>query len=217
MKLYGAHLSPYFGRCYLVMALKGQTDAVELGDIPGGMKSPAHMAANPTGKIPYLEKDDGTYLIESQVIAEYLDAILEGDALVPEDLDEATHALMICRIIDTYMAPAMERFWANRGYSDEEVKKAATESLPAAFDYLEHFITGGKYLSGDSWTIADAALIPWLFHMEKFAKQHGVDGFGDRPKLQEWYAHVSQTDIVKDSMVRAEKSLEQLLAFLQKK
>ena len=158
MKLYGASLSPYFERVNLTLIAKGQSDAVELAAIPGGMKSPEHMAANPLGRIPYLEKDTGEIMIESQVIAEYLDATLDGPKMVSSEPEQGAHTLMMCRILDSYMAPAMEHFWANRGYPADAVKAAAENKMPLALDAVEHFATGGDFLSGDSLTLADLTL-----------------------------------------------------------
>lgn len=216
MKLYGSSLSPYYERCIITLDVKGALDKVETPEIEGGAKSPEHFAANPTGRIPYLVLDNGNSIIESQIIAEYLDAALDGTPTIPADAESAAHAKMIARIVDIYMAPAMEHFWVNRGYPADQVKIAAEEKLPAAFDYLERFISESGYASGNSWSVADAAIIPWLFHMKLFAKKHGIDGFGDRPKLQAWHEAIKQSDIGQNSFSRSSKALDKVMAAAKK-
>lgn len=213
MQLCGASLSPYFERGQLVAVLKGAgDDVIKLGGMPCEPKSDEHFGLNPTGKIPFLTFADGRPpLIESQIIAEYLDAVLEGERLLPSEPEALARVQTLCRIIDLYLAPVVECCWGNRGFPDEEKSRAVAEDLPKAWDYLERYISDSGYAYGDSWSMADAALIPWLFHFNTFVSEWGDWDVGDRPKLKKWLATAGSSDIAKESAARSEKSLAQFI------
>jgi len=211
MQLCGVSVSPYFERIIIMLDMKGALDQIELGAVPGGFKSDAHFVYHPMGKIPFLIKEDGSSLTESQVIAEYLDHKLEGPAMVPGDLDEATQARLIARILDIYYAEAvrpMARVAFGGEASDEEIAKARDEDIPRAFDYLEKYMGSGKRAVGDSWTVADAALISHLYWFGALMPRFGVEGFGGRPRLTAYWDRVKDTDLVKRSFERVKKSYD---------
>lgn len=214
MHLCGASLSPYYERVHLVAQLKGGTEGLKLGGMPCEMKSEAHFGFNPTGKLPFLIMDDDTdALIESQVIAEYLDETLEGLSLMPSDPRIKAQVRLICRIVDLYLAPIVERCWGNKGHSEEEKRRGVIEELPKVWDYLERYIDGDGYAVGDGWTIADCAMMPWLFHFERFVSEFGDWGVGERPKLINWLAHAGKSELATESYKRSEKSLKMLIAY----
>src|SRR4051812_43693039 len=71
-------------RVRLVLARKGLLDKVEFVkvDLPAAEhKQPPFLAINPTGTVPVLELDDGTYISECTAITEYLDN-LDGDPVL---------------------------------------------------------------------------------------------------------------------------------------
>lgn len=84
MKLYAAIPSPFVRKVRITMALRGLDRQVAL--LPTDVNDadgPLH-GANPLGKIPVLELDDGTTLYDSAVIAEYIDSIgTEGAPVFP--------------------------------------------------------------------------------------------------------------------------------------
>lgn len=209
MHLCGASLSPYYERPNLVARFKGaEKEQIQLGGMPFEMKSETHLALVPTGKIPFLLLDDGDVLIESQIIAEYLDAVLSGPSLMPDTPIMAAKARLICRVVDFYMAPCVERFWSNRGYSDGDRAQVLEKDLPTAWDILERYIGDDGYAVGGEPSIADMALIPWIFHFESFVARHGDWGVGERPKLINWFAHMGSGDLAAASKERSLKSFE---------
>ncbi|WP_025895885.1 glutathione S-transferase family protein [Kordiimonas gwangyangensis] len=178
MKLVGESVSPYFERIYIALDIKGMTDKLEFGMPEGGFKSEAHWKAHPLGKIPYLVKDDGSTLTESQVILEYLDRVLGGTMLTPEDFDVATDARALCRIMDLYYAAAvgpMGRVAFGGTASNEELAKAREEDIPRALAYASKYLGDGKYAIGDSWSIADCALISHLYWYGALMPRFGLE------------------------------------------
>ena len=56
--------------------------------MPGTMKTPAHLALHPFGRVPVLEHD-GFWLYETQAILRYLDRVLPKPPLTPDDAKRA--------------------------------------------------------------------------------------------------------------------------------
>jgi len=83
MILYGTNLSPFARRVAIWCALQGR--AIELREVgPVGPGYDEIRQHNPVGRVPVLILDDGTHLIESFAICDYLDETApRGKRLVP--------------------------------------------------------------------------------------------------------------------------------------
>ncbi|WP_417465259.1 glutathione S-transferase family protein [Kordiimonas sp.] len=211
MKLTGISLSPYFERALITLDVKGALERVELSLPPGSFGSPELRAANPTGKIPYLTLDDGTFIPEGQIIVEYFNDIFEGPSLMPADALDAARAKLLCRTIDLYVGPqtsVLARTITRRIRDEEAIKAALEEGLPLGLNLVESHITGENYAVGDVFSIGDAALIPHMFHFLVFLKEFDVDVFTSRPKLAAWWEKQKESDTVKRSHARMAASLE---------
>ncbi|WP_286828803.1 MULTISPECIES: glutathione S-transferase family protein [Kordiimonas] len=212
MQLCGHSVSPYFERVVIALDMKGALDQIELAGVPGGFKSETHFSHHPMGKIPFLIKDDGTSLTEGQVIAEYLDRVLDGPDLTPHDFEDATRARLIARILDLYYAEAVKpygRMAFGGEATDAEVEKAKTQDIPAAFTYLEKYLGDGSRAVGDDWTLADAALISHLYWYGALKVRFGLEGYDAWPKLNAYWETVKDTDIVLRSFDRVKHSYDE--------
>lgn len=85
MRLFHSPLSPFVRKVSVVAAELGIADRItrETLSLTPVDTPDALAAANPLGKIPTLELDDGTVLFDSTVICEYLDAEFGGGRLTP--------------------------------------------------------------------------------------------------------------------------------------
>jgi len=85
MKLISAGPSPFVRKVRVLLHETGHTDDVEIVDVAATPVTPNAdaVAANPTGKIPALIRDDGPALYDSRVITRFLDA-RAGAGLYPE-------------------------------------------------------------------------------------------------------------------------------------
>ena len=170
MKLYGARLSPYVMRPMLVSRAKGSP--IEAADFDGGIKSAAYLALSPMGKMPLLV--DGDFVLpESQPIAEYLDAVLDGPKLTPADPRTAARVGLICRLADTYFVQHLGGLFGAR--DKPEGLAPAKAGIGDALAYIEHFRDAGDdFAVGDSFTLADAALIPLFFFLDAMDRNLGT-------------------------------------------
>jgi glutathione S-transferase len=80
MKLYHAAASPFVRKVTVLIAEAGLSGHVTLETVSGNPLNPGTMPvqANPLGKVPALELDDGRVLYDSRVICRYLDALVGG-------------------------------------------------------------------------------------------------------------------------------------------
>ena|ERR1035438_3769131 len=79
MKLYITKGSPYARIVRVVVLEKGLTDRVEVISAKTRHANSPYYSINPSGRVPYLVRDDGVGLEESAVICAYLDC-LDGKA-----------------------------------------------------------------------------------------------------------------------------------------
>jgi glutathione S-transferase len=84
MRLHHSPTSPFVRKVMVVLHETGLIDQVELSPASGTPLDPgtAPVDANPLGKVPCLERPDGSALYDSRVICHYLDA-LTGPRLYP--------------------------------------------------------------------------------------------------------------------------------------
>lgn len=171
MIVYGVPFSPFVMRPLLVARAKGHelpvTPEPELAE---------YLAIHPLGKIPCLV--DGDFVLpESAVIADYLDAILDGQALWPTDPKARAKAALLARLMDVNIAIGI--FRAIRGMMAQPADTAAIEEGRAqvrdGFRAIEHFRNADdEWLAGDSFGHADAALLPMLFITDYFDARLGL-------------------------------------------
>jgi glutathione S-transferase len=78
---------------------------IDLPQIPvdlrqGEQRQPAHLARNPFGKLPVLELDDGSHLVESLAIIEYLEECYPDPPMTGRSPLERARARELERIAD---------------------------------------------------------------------------------------------------------------------
>jgi glutathione S-transferase len=120
----------------------------------------------PIGKVPVLVLDDGWKIPESSIIIEYLDTHFGGPRLIPEDRDQARQTRFYDRIADLYTNEPMSTiaFDTMKPADKREPEKvaAARARLDAMFPGLDEHLAKRTWIMGDTFTMADCALIPVL-------------------------------------------------------
>ncbi len=92
MKLYITETSPYARIVRVVLLEKGLGDRVEILVAQTRVSDSPYYSINPSGRVPYLIRDDDIALEESALICAYLDQLDEKPAFDPPDGEQAWEA-----------------------------------------------------------------------------------------------------------------------------
>ena len=130
--------------------------------VPFGV-SAEYKKKHPLGKIPLLEVD-GRPLPDSSAICAYLERIQPQPALYPSDpfdyartiwFEEFADGGLISGVIPFFQQRVLQPLIFKKAGDEALVTKAAAETLPPLFDYLEQELGGNDYLVGNRFTVAD--------------------------------------------------------------
>lgn len=146
---------------------------VQTVDLRGGEnRQEAYLAKNPTGGLPSLQLDDGSYLTEITAICEYLDETAStGTSLMGATPQERAETRMWTRRIDLgIVEPLTAGFRYAEGlklfstrmrcipHAADDLKAIAKEKLA----WLDGQLGGRQYICGDRYTLADILLFAFL-------------------------------------------------------
>lgn len=215
IKIYGYRLSPFVDRIFQVVRTKGLEDKFEFCPIPeGGLKGEEYLALNPLGKMPIMIDGD-LCMPESAIICEYIEAKFPQVKLYPDNLEELTAVKLICRMLDAYVFQNMFDLASMARETGEkpDVLEQKLAQINAGLDLIERFIGNedGKFLVGDSWSVADCAMISADFYFVKILQAMKIEPYANRPKLKAWHDVQVDSPIVQETNQVMEK---ELVAFL---
>jgi glutathione S-transferase len=169
--VYGVPGSPYLRSALLGLHEKAASyrlAVLALGN--GGVRSEDHLQRHPFGRIPVLEHGDFR-LYETQAILRYLDAVLPGPVLQPQDPRAAARMNQIAGIVDWYVFPYIsvgitaERFMSQRFWNRPADEANIAQAMPRAricVRELERLLGSSEFLTGDTLSIADLMVAPHL-------------------------------------------------------
>ena len=188
MQLIFSRTSPYVRKVMVLAHETGvidQFEIVESGDLSAVTMNETVVASNPIGKIPALVLDDGSSMIDSRVICEYLDGLHERPKMFPSEGERKWRVLTRQAVADGILDAAVntrdeimlrpEQFrWPE--WIDGQMLKVR-RALNLLEGEVEEF--GSKL---DMGSIAVACALGYLDFRYK------DEGWrGSRPKLAEWY------------------------------
>jgi glutathione S-transferase len=137
---------------------------------PGTLKSEAHLALHPFGRIPVLEHD-GFRLYETQAILRYLDRVLPAPALTPSDPRAAALMDQAMGVNDWYLFQGVANVIVFQRIigpkllglpTDEAAIAAAMPKAKAVFDALARLLGAEPYFAGEAPSLADLTLSPQI-------------------------------------------------------
>ena len=167
MKLLNSFVSPFAARARLAIYAYGLP--VEIA--PSGQwlenfqKSPDYLAINPTGRVPALVLDDETVIPESGVIVEYLADAFPGTGLRGGGGDAIGNARLLAHLTELYVqmpgGPLIGQIFS--GQRDLARIQGSVAAMDEGLSYLNHFMPQVPIDHDHAMTIADCALVPFLF------------------------------------------------------
>ncbi len=171
MKLYDSiGPNPHVVRMFLA-ELGIEIEKVEVDLMGGENRQEQHLNRNPSGQMPTLELDDGSFLAEITAICEYLDEMNGNTSLIGKTAEERAETKMWVRRIDLQIIePLTNGFRYSEGYdlfkdrlhlipqAADDLKEIAQERL----QWLDGQLEGKEYVCGVRLTLADIMLYCFL-------------------------------------------------------
>lgn len=198
MKLYVFQVAPNPTKVRLYLAEKAAGGAeIDLPQVTvslpkGEQKGPEHLARNPFGRLPVLELDDGTHLIESLVIIEYLEELYPEPPMIGSSALERARVRELERIADLgVLFPVAYTVHATNSPLGlpprPEMAEFFRDSLPAALRVLDERLGDGRpFVAGERPTIADCTLQAAL-QFARFGKVEIDPGFANLARWDREY------------------------------
>ena len=168
MKLYDNKManSPRKVRMFLAEKNITNVEMVEINMMEGEHKTPEYRAIAPNSRIPALQLDDGTVIMESTAICRYLESLHPEPNLFGESpIEIASIEMWQARIFNELMIPLAMGFrhlhpamsaleTQNKEYGETQ-KSIGIKSLK----YFNSVLSESEFVAGDRYTFADIQMI----------------------------------------------------------
>jgi len=168
MKLYDNKManSPRKVRMFLAEKNISDVEIVDIDLMKAEHKTPEYRAIAPNSRIPALQLDDGTVIMESTAICRYLESLYPEPNLFGESpIEIASIEMWQARIYNELMIPLAMGFrhlhpamsgleTQNKNYGEQQ-KNIGIKSL----NYFNGVLSESKFVAGDRYTFADIQMI----------------------------------------------------------
>lgn len=149
---------------------------------------------NPKGYVPALALDNGEVLTEVSALVQYLADQAPGSGLAPAaGTLERYRLLEWLGFISTEIHKGFGPLW--KPDTPEASKTAARNNLAKRFAYLDGRLSGGGFLLGERFTVADA----YLFTVANWTNFHKID-LSPYPNLQSYLKRVAARPKVREAL-----------------
>ncbi len=185
MKLYSAAyaVSPWK---VLILIKEKEIKEIDVIDLDLGKlehKTSEYKALVPNAKVPALQLDDGTMILETTAICRYLESLYPEPNLFGESpLEMASIEMWNARIANELMLPLAHGFrHTHPGMKElenqnEEFGLAQREVAKKSLAYFEGLISNREFIAGDRFTYADIQAVTTLKFLVRL----------NRLNLEEW-------------------------------
>lgn len=194
MIVHGIPGSPYVRAALLT--LEEKSAEYELAAMAfGTLKQQPHLSRHPFGRIPAFEHD-GWMLYETRAIMRYVDAVVPGPRLQPEEPRAVARMDQLMNITDWYVMPQVSATITFNRYVkprfnlpvDEAAITAAIPNARTCITEIARLLDGQTWMTGDALSLADLLLGP---HLSMLAQTpEGTEILQRHQNLNSWLARL---------------------------
>jgi maleylpyruvate isomerase len=176
MRLYSYFRSSASYRVRLALQHKNLPfELCTVGLLQGEQRSDAHLTRNPLGQVPVLEvagPHGPVHLAQSLAIIEYLDELHPEPALLPKDALARARVRELAELVNSGIQPLQNTSTVEHVHAELKGDRKA---------WIAHFVqkglaaleararvTAGRFLVGDTPSLADVCLVPQIFSARRF-------------------------------------------------
>jgi glutathione S-transferase len=179
MKLYASPASSFARKVRVMLIEKNVKHELEMVNLwePNELKK-----TNPIGKVPALKLDDGRVLINSPLIADYVDSRFPDPRFIPADPDQRLEVRGWEAVADGAMEAVSASLYEMRFHDQAKRSHAWLDrqrgKIDAGFAALEEMLGDHPWCVGDAMSLADIAIAchvgfitlraPQFFPQEKY-------------------------------------------------
>lgn len=191
--LYHLWLSPYSRKVRI--ALKEKKLDFELRVEKVWERRPEFLAINPAGQVPVLIDEDGTAIVDSAAICEYLEEVYPEPSFLGRTPQERAEVRRLVawfdlkfgnEVMQNLVGEKMMKRFLGLGEPSSAAIRAGTHNIRYHLDYIGYLAERRNWLAGENFSLADIAA---------GAQISAVDYIGDvpwdqHPRAREWYARL---------------------------
>ena len=180
MKVYGFWRSLATYRVRAALAFKGlKAEEISIDLLQGRQHDPSYLAINPEGVLPTLVLDDGTRLVQSMAILEYLEETHPRPPLLPADPAGRARVRGLAQIVVSdghpFVTPRVRTYLEKELHQDEAARhRWQVHWTQKACEAVEGVLAGtpgtGRLCHGDLPTLADLCLASHVIGMLTYIK-----------------------------------------------
>jgi maleylacetoacetate isomerase len=177
VKLYTYFRSSAAFRVRIALNLKGLAyEPVFVHLAKGQHREARYVDVNPQALLPTLELDDGTRIVQSLAIIEWLDEKHPSPPLIPRDSLARARVRSIAYLIACEIHPlnnlrVLQHLKRSLGQTQEQIDDWYRHWIADGLAKLEADLThgeSGRFCHGDAPTLADCCLVPQVFNARRY-------------------------------------------------
>ena len=157
IKVCGFRVSNYHNKVLIALLEKGVPYEEDCNVKPS--QKPEYLALSPMGKVPFMEVD-GTRLIESEVILEYLEDAYPQKPLLPKDPLARAKVRELVTVIELHLELVARRLYPAAffgGTSSDSTKQSVEKDLAKGVRTLKALAKFSPFIAGAEFSLADCA------------------------------------------------------------
>jgi len=195
MKLYDTSYAPNPRRVRIYLAEKGiELPKVQVDLMKGEHKQEAYRKIAPNSRVPALQLDDGTIILESIAICRYFEGIQPDPPLMGADARDAAIVEMWQRRMELELMLPMTLTFRNTHPAMAELEKQVPEYgevqrgiATRRLEVMDGELANREFIAGDRYTVADITAQVSI----DFFKLAGFQIAEDQKNLKRWHEAVS--------------------------